>query len=64
MIYIMGLINKIVPDPYMDEIFHFPMTERYFSGKQLNTMFNRLGNYTYWDNKITTFPGLYIVGHM
>ena len=34
MIYILSLINKTVPDPYMDEIFHFPMTERYFAGNK------------------------------
>ena len=64
MVYIMNLINKIVPDPYMDEIFHYPMTERYYAGNKQNGSCNSLGNYTYWDDKITTFPGLYIIGHM
>lgn len=25
-------MNQLVPDPYMDEIFHYPMTKRYFEG--------------------------------
>lgn len=64
MIYIMIQINREVPSPYMDEIFHFPMTERYFAGTNYESSINRVGNYTYWDNKITTFPGLYVVGNM
>ena len=38
-----------VPDPYMDEIFHVPQTQRYCRG-----------DFQYWDPKITTFPGLYL----
>ena len=45
------LIHKTIPDPYMDEIFHFPQTKTYC-----------LGNYNEWDPMITTFPGLYICG--
>lgn len=36
-------------EPYMDEIFHVPQTQRYCEG-QLTT----------WDPKITTLPGLYL----
>jgi hypothetical protein len=42
-------INKIAPYPLIDEIFHIPAAGRYCSG-----------NYSYWDSKITTPPGLYI----
>ena len=43
------LVNTRVPDPYMDEIFHIPQAQKYCDG-----------NFTQWDNKITTLPGLYI----
>ena len=33
----------------MDEIFHIPQAQRYCDG-----------NFTQWDNKITTLPGLYL----
>eukprot|EP00438_Fugacium_kawagutii_P036348 Skav232461 [mRNA] locus=scaffold75:90035:91390:- [translate_table: standard] len=36
-------------DPYMDEVFHIPQAQRYCDG-----------NFTDWDPKITTFPGLYL----
>ena len=44
-----GLVERNVPDPYMDEIFHIPQAQRYCAG-----------NFTQWDNKITTLPGLYL----
>lgn len=47
------LTNSYVKDPYMDEPFHVAQTQRYCQG-----------DYTYWDPKITTFPGLYMVGVM
>ena len=34
-----------------DEPFHVPMTQRYCQG-----------DFLYWDPKVTTFPGLYIIG--
>lgn len=37
-------------EPYMDEIFHVPQTQRYCKG-----------NFGEWDSKITTFPGLYVL---
>ncbi|KAF8368027.1 algn-10 [Pristionchus pacificus] len=46
---LVSLVYKIVPDPYMDEIFHIGQTRRYCQG-----------NYT-WDPMITTPPGLYIL---
>lgn len=44
------LVNKIVPDPYMDEIFHIPQAQRYCKG-----------DFKTWDPMITTPPGLYYV---
>lgn len=44
------LVNRIVPHPYMDEIFHVPQAQQYCKGN--------LGN---WDPMITTPPGLYFV---
>ena len=37
-------------EPYMDEIFHVKQTQAYCAG-----------NWTSWDPKITTFPGLYFI---
>ncbi|CAO2822350.1 unnamed protein product [Amaranthus hypochondriacus] len=42
------LVNKIVPDSYMDEIFHIPQAQQYC-----------YGNFKSWDPMITTPPGLY-----
>ncbi|XP_071702212.1 dol-P-Glc:Glc(2)Man(9)GlcNAc(2)-PP-Dol alpha-1,2-glucosyltransferase-like [Rutidosis leptorrhynchoides] len=42
------LVNHIVPEPYMDEIFHVPQAQQYC-----------LGNFRSWDPMITTPPGLY-----
>ncbi|VFQ90922.1 unnamed protein product [Cuscuta campestris] len=44
------LVNLIVPEPYMDEIFHIPQAQQYCKG-----------NFTSWDPMITTPPGLYFV---
>lgn len=43
------LVNRILPDPYMDEIFHVPQAQKYCSG-----------NFRSWDPMITTPPGLYV----
>ena len=43
-------INHHVPSPYMDEPFHYQQTAAYCHQH----------NYTYYDPKITTFPGLYL----
>ncbi|WCJ27065.1 Dol-P-Glc:Glc(2)Man(9)GlcNAc(2)-PP-Dol alpha-1 2-glucosyltransferase [Euphorbia peplus] len=42
------LVNRIVPEPYMDEIFHIPQAQQYCKG-----------NFWSWDPMITTPPGLY-----
>ncbi|XP_078436171.1 DIE2/ALG10 family isoform X2 [Wolffia australiana] len=42
------VVNRIVPKPYMDEIFHIPQAQKYCSG-----------NFSDWDPMITTPPGLY-----
>lgn len=47
-IIILLLVNKYVPEVYMDEYFHFAQFEQYHEG-----------NYQVWDSKITTPPGLY-----
>ncbi|KAL7942599.1 glycosyltransferase family 59 protein [Trichoderma barbatum] len=44
----LGVVSEIVPEPYLDEIFHIPQAQRYCEGKFLE-----------WDDKITTPPGLY-----
>ncbi|KAK1403577.1 hypothetical protein POM88_003182 [Heracleum sosnowskyi] len=44
------LVNRIVPDPYMDEIFHVPQAQQYCKG-----------NFSSWDPMITTPPGLYFL---
>ena len=43
--------NTIGGETYMDEIFHVPQTQRYCHG-----------DFAYWDPKITTLPGLYVLG--
>ncbi|KAK4197300.1 family 59 putative glycosyltransferase [Triangularia verruculosa] len=44
------LVNRYVPEPYLDEFFHIPQAQTYCEGK-----------YRQWDDKITTPPGLYLV---
>ena len=46
-----ALLMSIVPEPYMDEPFHLRQTQEYCAGR-----------WDVWDEKITTFPGLYILG--
>src|SRR5690349_21489352 len=43
--------STIGPIPYMDEIFHVRQTQEYCLK----------GNWTHWDEKITTLPGLYVM---
>ncbi|KAJ4953065.1 hypothetical protein NE237_029897 [Protea cynaroides] len=45
---IMIMVNCLVPEPYMDEIFHIPQTQQYCKG-----------DFKSWDPMITTPPGLY-----
>lgn len=47
------MVNKVVPDPYMDEIFHIPQARQYCRG-----------DFKTWDPMITTPPGLYYVSLM
>ncbi|KAL4152436.1 hypothetical protein PRNP1_009366 [Phytophthora ramorum] len=43
-------VNRAVPEPYMDEVFHAPQAHKYCQRR-----------FDEWDPKITTFPGLYLV---
>ncbi|CAD6883898.1 unnamed protein product [Tilletia controversa] len=45
-----ALVDQIVPEPYLDEIFHIPQAEAYCEGK-----------WDVWDPKLTTPPGVYLV---
>jgi hypothetical protein len=47
------LVNKLVPEPYLDEVFHVPQAQAYYAG--------RWGD---WDDKITTPPGLYVYSYL
>lgn len=47
------LVNTLVPRPYLDEVFHVPQAHAYWAG-----------NWTQWDAKITTPPGLYLFSAM
>lgn len=53
-------VAEIVPQPYLDEIFHIPQTQLYCRaaarGESLLTV--------PWDPKITTPPGLYVLGQL
>jgi alpha-1,2-glucosyltransferase len=51
---IQGAVNRAVKEPYIDEYFHLGMTQKYLVEK----------NFTYWDEKVTTPPGLYIFGYI
>ena len=70
------LVNEIVSESYMDEIFHIPQAEQYCKlnfGALLHCRFASRFEIVYhhylpqtakptahWDDKITTFPGLYL----
>jgi alpha-1,2-glucosyltransferase len=43
-------VNAHVKEAYLDEVFHIPQTQRYCQG-----------DFSYWDDKITTPPGLYLL---
>lgn len=51
--YVTNIIYNAVNKPYMDEIFHIPQAKLYCQG-----------NLTYYDPKITTPPGLYIISYL
>ncbi|XP_065563802.1 dol-P-Glc:Glc(2)Man(9)GlcNAc(2)-PP-Dol alpha-1,2-glucosyltransferase-like isoform X3 [Artemia franciscana] len=44
------IVNTVQPGKLIDEIFHVTQAQNYCSG-----------NFTHWDEKITTLPGLYIL---
>ncbi|OQR74325.1 putative Dol-P-Glc:Glc(2)Man(9)GlcNAc(2)-PP-Dol alpha-1, partial [Tropilaelaps mercedesae] len=46
--WLANFVNRLVPSPYMDEIFHVPQAQRYCQN-----------DFSYWNPKITTPPGLY-----
>ncbi|KAI6201926.1 Dol-P-Glc:Glc(2)Man(9)GlcNAc(2)-PP-Dol alpha-1,2-glucosyltransferase [Aphelenchoides besseyi] len=48
--FLVNLFYKRVPDPYMDEIFHVNQTREYCNG-----------NFTYWNQMITTPPLIYVI---
>jgi alpha-1,2-glucosyltransferase len=43
-----AVVSQVASEAYMDEIFHVPQAQAYCRG-----------DFTYWDDKITTPPGLY-----
>ena len=47
---ISNLISNNVKTPYMDEIFHVTQAQTYCNG-----------NFSEWNDKITTLPGLYLL---
>lgn len=46
-------VCQIVPEPYLDEVFHIPQAQTYWAG-----------SWQSWDPKITTPPGLYIYSYL
>ncbi|CAG8114268.1 unnamed protein product [Penicillium nalgiovense] len=48
-----SLVNKAVPEPYLDEVFHVPQAQAYWSHK-----------WAQWDPKLTTPPGLYLCSYI
>ncbi|KAK6463070.1 glucosyltransferase [Scheffersomyces coipomensis] len=49
--YVRHEVAKVVKDPFIDEIFHLRQCQKYLDYK-----------FHEWDNKITTPPGLYLLG--
>jgi alpha-1,2-glucosyltransferase len=47
------MVQDRVPLPYLDEIFHIPQAQKYC-----------MGEFSNWDPKITTPPGLYLIGYL
>ncbi|KAJ5176003.1 Dol-P-Glc:Glc(2)Man(9)GlcNAc(2)-PP-Dol alpha-1-2-glucosyltransferase [Penicillium canariense] len=46
-------VNTEVPEPYLDEVFHVPQAQAYWAH-----------NWTHWDPKLTTPPGLYLWSYL
>ncbi|KAF4974520.1 hypothetical protein FZEAL_8588 [Fusarium zealandicum] len=44
------IVSAVVPEPYLDEVFHIPQAQKYCQGR-----------FREWDDKITTPPGLYFL---
>lgn len=42
-------VSRTVPGPYLDEVFHTPQANAFWQG-----------NWSHWDDKITTPPGVYL----
>ncbi|CAD7928503.1 unnamed protein product [Amoebophrya sp. A120] len=47
-----ALMQRHVPEPYMDELFHVPQAQRFCNATRLEDV--------QWDPKITTPPGIYL----
>ncbi|KAF2840643.1 glycosyltransferase family 59 protein [Patellaria atrata CBS 101060] len=47
------LVSRTVPGPYLDEVFHVRQAQLYCKG-----------NFSFWDPKITTPPGLYLISYL
>ena len=45
-------VTNVVPEPYLDEVFHVPQAQAYWAG-----------SWRRWDPKITTPPGLYLYSY-
>ncbi|EFR00010.1 hypothetical protein MGYG_03017 [Nannizzia gypsea CBS 118893] len=52
MVYWLHKTNAILPDPYLDEVFHVRQAQAYWDHR-----------WQQWDPKITTPPGLYLVSY-
>lgn len=46
-------VSAIVPEPYLDEVFHVPQAQAYWAHR-----------WTHWDPNITTPPGLYVWSYL
>ena len=62
-------INEVVPNAYMDEIFHIPQAQAYCDGNFTQVFLHFYFSICYfwhllinkkWNDKITTLPGLYL----
>ena len=51
--YWLERVCNIIPEPYLDEVFHIPQAQAYWAG-----------SWRTWDPKITTPPGLYIYSYI
>lgn len=49
----LSMVNSILPDPYLDEVFHVRQAQAYWQH-----------NWRQWDPKITTPPGLYFLSYL